>query len=449
MNRRKNSPVKKKSSSGTIIPFSKNNRDAHEFQPLLVEIEDDPGSPLGQLTFWLVIGVFAFFILWAIFGQVDIVVSARGKVIPTGEVKLIQPLSGGVVTSILVKPGDFVKKGETLVVIDPATTAPTLLANQKTLAHVQLEQARLEASANNRNFASPSDGTQMQLYRASMQALQKQISAKQKQLSNLDAQISAKQVEVRQNEESLSTHLEKEKRIQEVTDIITKDEVEKARVDVITDQNKLKGLVFELNELAFQKQQTVEEIAYLNENFKSTTLNDLSDKEKQVHQLTANIEEATFKNTQQTLKAPVSGYVHELFIHTLGGVVTPAQKILSIVPLNAPLKIRATLANKDVGFVQAGMPVALKIDTFDFQKYGTLKGKVTQVSRDSKDDPKQGPVYTMEVEPLQKEIKVNDEWKSISTGLSLSAEVKTGKRRIIEFFIYPLIKHLNEGMSVR
>jgi hemolysin D len=449
MNRRKNSSARRKSPKDNIVPFSKHNRDAHEFQPLLVEIEDDPGSPLGQLTFWLVIGVFTFFVLWSILGQVDIVVSARGRVVPTGEVKTIQPLSGGVVTNILVKPGDFVKKGQTLVVIDPATTAPTLLSNQKTLAHVQEEEARLQAAANNRSYNAASSGTQMQLYRASIQALQKQVSAKQKQLSNLDAQISAKQVEVRQNEESLALHLEKEKRVQEVTDIITKDEVEKARVDVITDQNKLKSLVFELNELAFQKQQTLEEIAYLNENFKSTTLNDLSDKEKQIHQLTANIQEATFKNTQQTLKAPVSGYVHELFIHTLGGVVTPAQKILSIVPLNAPLKIRAILANKDVGFVQAGMPVALKIDTYDFQKYGTLKGKVIQVSRDSKDDPKQGPVYTMDVEPIQKQIKVNDEWKTLSTGLSLSAEVKTGKRRIIEFFIYPLIKHLHEGMSVR
>jgi hemolysin D len=442
---------KRPKSSAKVIPLRKrsNTNDAYEFQPLLIEIEDDPGSPLGNLTFWLVIAVFSFFVLWAIFGQVDIVVSARGKVIPAGEVKTVQPLSGGIISKILVKPGDFVKKGQTLLVIDPSTTAPSLASNQKTLAHVQMEQARLQASANDRDFQSSENSTQGQLYRASILALQKQISAKQKQFSNLDAQISAKQVEVKQSQESLSIHLEKEKRVQEVKDIVTKDDVEKAHTDVLTDQNKLKSLVFELEQLAFQKQQTNEEISYLSENFKSTTLNDLSDKEKQVNQLTANIEEATFKNTQQTLTAPVTGYVHELFVHTLGGVVTPAQKILSIVPLNAPLRVRAVLANKDVGFVHAGMPVALKIDTFDFQKYGTLQGKVIQVSRDSKDDPKQGPIYTLDVEPVQQQLKVNGEWRKLSTGLSLNAEVKTGKRRIIEFFIYPLIKHLNEGMSVR
>jgi hemolysin D len=136
-------------------------------------------------------------------------------------------------------------------------------------------------------------------------------------------------------------------------------------------------------------------------------------------------------------------------VHTVGGVVTPAQKVVSIVPANTPMTVQAMIANKDIGFVKVGMPVALKIDTFDFQKYGTLKGQVTHIDADSREDQKLGQIYTVWVKPLQTSLLGEGKPQTLSSGLSLTTEVKVGKRRIIEFFIYPLIKHLDEGMSVR
>jgi hemolysin D len=421
--------------------------DAYEFKPSIVEIEEDPGNPLGALTFWLVIAVFAFFIGWAIFGQVDVVVTGRGKVIPVGQSKLVQPLNGGVISQILVQEGDFVRQGQPLVLIDPATTEPTLQSSRETLAHIQAEEARLQASAQRQSFSG--SGTQGQIYEASLSALQKQLSAKEKQLDNLNAQIKAKKVEESHTQELLTVNREKEQRLRQVQDIIAQDDYEKAKNEVLSGENRLKSLAYELDQLNFQQQQTREEMAYLQQNFNSTTLTELSDKEKQVTQLEATIQEASFKNARQTLVAPVDGYVHELFVHTVGGVVSPAEKVLSIVPAQTPLLLQATVANKDIGFVKEGMPVAIKIDAFDFQKYGTLNGVVQQIDKDSKDDEKQGPVYTVMVKPLQHSLKMDGRWQQLSTGLSATAEIKTGKRQIIEFFIYPLIKHLDEGMSVR
>jgi hemolysin D len=427
--------------------------DRHEFKPILAEIEEEPASPLGSLTFWIVIAVVVFFVLWSVFGQVDIVVSAKGKVIPTGQIKLVQPLTGGVVSQILVKEGDFVKKGQALVIIDPATTAPELQSSKETLSHVQLEQSRLQAASGNGRFASGSNSidaeTQQRLYMASLASLERQLSAKEDALSNLQAQVQAKQVEAKQTRETLQISLDKENRLNQVQDIIAKDDYDKVENDILTDRNKLKELGHELEELAFQEQQTHEEMAYLQQNFKSTSLNDLADKQKQATQLKAVIAESAFKNARQTLVAPVDGYIHELFIHTVGGVVTSAQKVLSEVPVDMPLVIQATVLNRDIGFVKVGMPVAIKVDTYDFQKYGTLNGKVTQIDKDSREDPKLGPNYTIYVTPLQHHILVDGKWQVLSSGLSVNAEVKTGKRHIIEFFIYPLIKHLNEGMSVR
>jgi len=423
--------------------------DSYQFQPLLAEIEDDPGSPLGALTFWVVVAVFSFFVLWAIFGQVDVVVSAHGKVVPTGQVKLIQPLSGGVVGEILVKEGDRVRKGQTLVVIDPSTTAPQLASAEKTLSHVQAEQARLEAASGQGGYHGGNTGTQARLYNASVAALEKQLQAKEKAFSGLEQQLQAKQMEVKTTEETLLINRQKEARLSPVKDIIARDDYDKVTNDILTGENKLQSLSHELEQLRFQQQQTREEMAYLKENFESTSLNELSDKEKQITQLKATIQESSFKNAKQLLVAPVDGTVHELFVHTVGGVVTSAQKIISIVPLNAPLTIEAVVLNKDIGFVKVGMPVAIKVDTFDFQKYGTLQGKVIRLDPDSKDDPKQGPVYKIQISPEQNQILVDGHWRPLTAGLSVNGEVKTGKRRIIEFFIYPLIKHLDEGMSVR
>lgn len=425
--------------------------DKHEFKPILAEIEEDPGSPLGRMMFYVIVAVIGFLLLWTIFGEVDVVITARGKVIPDGQVKLVQPLTGGVVSAILVKEGDFVRKGQALIHIDPSTVQPALEASQKTLAHIQAEQARLNASAQRGHFQA-TDQTQAKLFASSLESLEKQLSAKEQVLENLNAQIQAKKVEMAQTRETLQMNTEREARMRDVLDIIPKDDYEKVKNEVQAGQNKLKALDYELSQLDFQKQQTREEMDYLRANFKSTALTELSEKEKQAQELEAKVDEATFQNARQTLTAPVDGYVHELFVHTVGGVVTPAQQLISIVPVNTPLMIESTVLNKDIGYVKKDMPVAIKIDTFEFQKYGTLKGKIRQVdvdSRENQENKQLEPVYTIYVQPLEQTLKVNGQWQKLAAGMSLTSEIKVGKRRIIEFFIYPLIKHLDEGMSVR
>ena len=147
--------------------------------------------------------------------------------------------------------------------------------------------------------------------------------------------------------------------------------------------------------------------------------------------------------------APADGYVANLFVHTVGGVVTPAQKLMVVVPNGAPLTIKATVLNKDIGFIKENMPVMIKIDTFDFQKYGILKGFVRNVSQHSIDDEKLGPVYEVFVTPVETQLTVEGKRAAMSSGMSVTSEITVSKRRIIEFFIYPIIKYLDEGIKVR
>ena len=129
--------------------------------------------------------------------------------------------------------------------------------------------------------------------------------------------------------------------------------------------------------------------------------------------------------------------------------MTPAEKLAQIVPSDAPLLVKAFLLNKDAGFVNAGMDASIKLDPFSFQKYGTLGGRVIQVSKDSIEDEQFGLVYETYIEPQQHSLQVDGIDIPISVGMSVTSEVKVGKRRIIEFFLYPLIKYMDEGVRVR
>lgn len=431
--------------------------DAYEFQPLLTEIEDRPLSPLGRTTFWLIIGVIIFLILWTCIGKVDIVVSARGKVIPDGNIKIVQPFETGIIRKIFIKEGDFVRKGQILAEIDPSSTEPQMMSMKKNLDYINIEAQRLSAEANSSAGIAilppvPSlDGanTQQTLYNSAMDSLNNQLSAKRMELRRTDEQIKASQTERNGYITLLNTATDKEKRLSAVADLIAQDDLIKVHNDISSYKTQIKQIEYKLKELTHQKSQTMEEIAYVRSNFRTENLKELSEREKQSTQIKANLDEISFRNKKQRIVSPVDGYVNSLAIHTVGGVVTPAEKLISIVPAKSPLLIKANLSNRDVGFVKAGMPVALKIDTFDFQKYGILKGKVKQVSKDSIDDQKLGPVYEVYIIPLTTSLKVEGKDININTGMTATGEIKVGTRHIIEFFIYPIVKYLNEGMSVR
>ena len=152
---------------------------------------------------------------------------------------------------------------------------------------------------------------------------------------------------------------------------------------------------------------------------------------------------------KQILKSPIDGYVNTIFVHTIGGVVTPAEKIMTIVPKDASMQIKAKVLNQDVGFIEPNMPVSIKVDTYNFQKYGILDGVVTIVSPNSVKDERLGDIYEVYIEPKNTTLMVEGKEQTIKYGMTTTNEIKIGKRRIIEFFIYPLIKYMDESIKVR
>ena len=147
--------------------------------------------------------------------------------------------------------------------------------------------------------------------------------------------------------------------------------------------------------------------------------------------------------------SPIDGEVQQLAVHTIGGVLQPAQALMVIVPENPKLEVEVLLENKDIGFVREGQSVEIKIDAFPYTKYGLIDGEVSNISRDSIEDEKQGLVYPARIRLLQTTVNVRGKAVSLAPGMRVVVEIKTGNRRVIEFFLSPLIRHWQESLDER
>ncbi len=439
----------------------KNINDSYEFKPLLSEIEESPVSPLGRFTFWTITTLIIITILWLILGKIDVVVNARGVVIPDGEAKIIQSFETGVVDEILVHEGEFVKKGQLLITINSKTTDAQLKSINKNLAQTRLEAKRLNATGTDLKF-SKSDikeeeyydlneeiKTQQKLYDENLKLLNSEIAAKKQEIRQIQNQINSVSAQKRDYEFQLNNAKDKLSRLKDVVDIIAYNEYQEQENRVNNLLESLNRTNYEILRLKTQQAQVRSQIVQIKADFKTKNLDLLANIQKQNKDLEANKEQIEFSNINQKIVAPADGYIDKLLIHTIGGIVTPAQELIALTPVEKPLLIKAQILNKDIGFIKNDMPVTIKIDTFDFQKYGTLKGKVKSISKNSINDEEMGLIYEIYISLDNDTLLVEGKEKKITTGMTLNAEIEINKRRVIEFFIYPLIKYLDEGISVR
>jgi len=428
-------------------------KDIHEFHPLIVEIEDRPINPVGRAILWIVFAIIFFGIAWLIFAKVDVVVSARGKVIPTGEIKILQPIETGVISKILIKEGDYVKKGQTLMQIDPSVTETSLDTKQKDLEVFNLQIQRLEALILNKPFSLNETSIyaleQQKIYTIQKDSLEEGISRYDMKLSQATSQYQSALADKSRLSSLLQKDLNREEKLKTVLDIIARKDYEELQKNIVNLQEQLNMASFKTNETSKRVNELKKErLSFIND-FKDQKYQELLNIKKEARNLQSQINAINFQNQKQAIVSPEDGYVAKLMINTIGGVVTPAEKLISIVPKDSPLIVKANVLNQDIGFIKNGMESKIKIDTFNFQKYGFFEGNVINIGNFSIDDEKLGAIYEIKIKPNGKRLLVEGKKRYLEAGMSVTAEIKVGKRRVIEFFIYPIIKYLDEGLSVR
>ncbi len=210
----------------------------------------------------------------------------------------------------------------------------------------------------------------------------------------------------------------------------------------------------ELQEIKVKEKQTkLSEADYKLTNFDSNNklniMNKILENKKEIEHLNSSLVKAKRSMSYKNIKSPVNGVVQGISHNTIGGVVKPAESIVSIVPDNTPLIIEAMVQNKDIGYVEVGQKVSIKVDAYSFQKYGFIDGVVEKISPDAIEDKKSGLVYRIKISVKNPYIEFKGKKMNLSSGMSVVAEIKTGKRRIIEFLLEPLVKYTQEAFQVR
>lgn len=446
------------------MSWLKRDRLQYEFLPAAEEIIETPAAPLGALVVWLVALLLIVALAWSYFGRIDIVAVANGKISTEGNTKIIQPAVSGVVTNINVHEGQRVKKGETLLALDKTTAEKDVATANQSLNAARVERdilRRLAVGGNTDEIINDADlpdetkavlrqfaGSQTALSAARQQAVNGTISNYQQQLQF--NQQAKNQLETNaQNLKNRKAEIEKQlpnanpvDKLRLQNELTSIDQRITSADSAVLGQNQ--QLLQSQSALTQAQNQSQTQIAETNSAFN----NQIIASEKRIIELENNLVKAKQILAQTTITAPVDGTVLLLTVKTIGGVVNAGQQLAQIVPEKVPLYVDAALDNQDVGFVKPGQRVVVKVATYPFQRYGYLEGTVENISPDAIQDDKKGLIYKAKIK-LNDDKSSNQNQLKLLPGMSVSAEITTGQRRIIEFFLDPLMTNADESLKVR
>ena len=454
------------------------------FYPAALEIVETPPAPANRAIAFTIIAFFMIALLWACFGSVDVIAIAQGKIIPTGRTKIIQPLEAGVIRAIHVHDGQKVKTGEILLEIDPTINGSERDRLKQDAMHAFLDIARLKAAMHVNDdaqaaFIPPKDATEQQVNMQRVM-LGNQLDEIKAKLSGLDKQIA-------QNEGNRNAVQQTISKIREAIPFLAErakirsDLAKKgfsSKIDNLTaqqalseHQNELRVQQARLTEASSSVQALTAQRQQAEAEYHKAILKDMDQAEQKATTFQEQLKQAEQKYRLQTLIAPVDGTVQQLSVHTEGGVVTPAQQLMMIVPTDSGLEIEAAVSNRDIGFVYVGQDVGIKVDTFNFTRYGLLKGKVISVSQDAvtrntpvdqnsnadtgsetngDSQPKgQEYVYMARIALDQSTMNVDGKVVNLNPGMAVTAEIKTSTRHVIDYLLSPLQTRTHQAMRER
>ena len=334
-----------------------------EFLPEVLEVQLTPPSPIGRATTWTVMAVLMAAVVWATVSRVDVVAVARGKVIPSGHSKVVQPLDGGIIRAIRVREGQAVRRGQVLVELDPTASD----ADLSRLAHehlaVQLDGERLRALMDGRPGLDAPKGVDPKLV-----ALQEQRLLDQR--SEYESRLESARLLVEQRQAAVEATRADSERLELIVPMLAERAAAYRKLLDNEFVGRLQYLEVEqqrvekVQELAMTRHRLSRDLAALGEartqwqviemEFKRTRLAELAEVETRAASLSQDVVKASQRARIQRLVAPIDGVVQQLAVHTVGGVVTPAQSLMVIVPGADRLEVEAWIENKDIGFVRVG-----------------------------------------------------------------------------------------------
>lgn len=441
--------------------------DEAAFLPAALSLQETPAHPAPRRAALAVCTLFVIALVWATLGQIDIVAVAPGRIVVSERTKTLQPLEAGVVRRVLVKDGDAVKAGQVLVELDATNASADGASVQEQLSAAWSEEQRTTALMNALRagkvpvlpfpFPEGEGWGEGQRSRASsqLQAEWADISARFAKLGAEQVRRQAEIVTVR----ALIKKLEATLPIASQREADFKSLTEQGFMSSHAGQDRTRERIEQESDLATQRARLSEAQAALQEtgqariSYLAETQRTLSERHalasSKRQQLTQELSKTEQRSRLAQLTAPVDGTVQQVAVHTEGGVVTPAQVLMVIVPKDAQVSAEVVIDNKDIGFVNAGQLAAIKLETFPFTRYGTVAATVKSVTADAVNDDKKGAIFPAVLTLDQSSINVDGKRINLSPGMNVTAEIKTGKRRVIEYLLSPVQRATSESLKER
>lgn len=433
------------------------------FLPAHLELVDTPLSPLPQWWARAIILFCTLALLWAILGHMDIVAVSSGKTITGGRTKIIQALEPAVIESIHVKDGQHVEAGQLLIELDTTTAKAEYQKARESLLVSRQMYARYTGL-----LAAIDTGKVPELVMFDGETEEKHYAEKAILLGQYKAyiaQVSTQELLIGQKEAEINTMQQEINKLVNISEIIASKAVDYKRLYNASFMSKHEWLQKEQeyiehkSNLVIQRGRLAEyqaALKALQQELKGITVNfrmEALEKQKQAQDNTIQYEHETRKNKQRqdilSLTAPVSGMVQQLAVHTIRGIVTEAQPLLAIVPDDDVVEVEAMVENRDIGFIKVGQEAVVKIESFPYTRYGHIKGIVENISHDAIQDEKKGLIFPARIRLAKTYIIIDGTKIHLTSGMTVSAEIKTGKRRVIDYFLSPLKQYTTEGLRER
>jgi hemolysin D len=458
-----------------------------EFLPAALELIDSPPSPILAFLIWLICLLVVAVLAWSWFGHLDIYAVASGKIHPNGESKVVQPVDLGKVAAVYVKNGSVVRQGDVLVELDSTETSAEMNALAMDVGAADAEVARRRAAIASASLdrlvridfpATTTEPTRAREQSVLESDVGKLIAGKDTLKAQLaqarsTAQRLTKSLEQREAMINIDTELVEMRDTLQSRGTGSRALVIEAQQRYLTDLVAQVGEQGQLQETGDSASAIERKIDELVAQFLAEQGDKLAETQRKRDHTFEDLIKARSKNTHARLTAPVDGIVQQLSVTSIGQVVTSGQTLMTVVPNDAPVEITVMVLNSDIGFVKVGQDAVIKVEAFPFTRYGTITGTVKRISPDAVDmrsapnlseaaaqvRPQNSSTSSASERPQlafpaaisldRDSIDVDGKEVKLSPGMSVTVEIKTGSRRVIDYLLSPLREVVTQSAHER
>ncbi|WP_027186569.1 HlyD family type I secretion periplasmic adaptor subunit [Desulfovibrio inopinatus] len=429
----------------------------HLSQALLLE---ETGVP--RLVRYVIISltlIIAAFITWASLTKIDEVAVATGKIIPSGHVKLIQSEDGGIVSEILVMDGQAVEKGQKLVLMDPTVSVSTLDQQKVRRMSLQLREERLQALINDHepDFGSiPAKYSRLAEQQSLLYAQKKEsLQIASDILNNQIKQYEAEYTELDNSEQTLRQQyklLEDEYKTYEdlyKKELVGKREFFSIKRQFLQVQELLNQIPMRRIQLTEKLTETKNRLLKLKEEALDNWMTEQAGVQAELAEIDEIIKRFEMDVYQLSIKAPTNGVVHNVQVYSAGEVVKPGATLMELVPVGEKLVAEVRISSRDIGHVSLDQTVTVKLTAYDFSRYGGMKGKLVEISPTTIVGENGSVFYKGIVELDKNYIVKGDKKLLILPGMTVQADIKTGNKTLIGYFLKPITLSLQQSFHER